>query len=235
MDALIFDCDGVLVDTERDGHRVAFNEAFKAKGLNVHWDVSLYGDLLQVAGGKERMKHFFNMTQWPENITDKDAFIKDLHLLKTDLFMKIIARGDLPLRPGVKRLVDQAIQAGISLAVCSTSNEKAVNLVVETMLGTKRKSAFAGIFAGDVVHNKKPDPEIYNLASRELGLAPGTCVVVEDSRNGLLAAVNAGMYCLVTKSHYTQQEDFNEADIVVDELGDPPNIQIELKDLQKLI
>lgn len=235
MNALIFDCDGVLVDTERDGHRVAFNEAFASKGLDVHWDVDLYGELLQVAGGKERMKHFFNMTHWPEGVTDKDAFIRELHLLKTDLFMQIIARGDLPLRPGVKRLVDEAIQAGITLAVCSTSNEKAVNLVVGTMLGSERKSVFSGIFAGDIVQKKKPDPEIYNLASKELGLAPDTCVVVEDSRNGLLAAVNAGMHCLVTKSHYTQQENFNEADAVVDELGDPPNIQIELEDLKKLI
>jgi HAD superfamily hydrolase (TIGR01509 family) len=234
MNALIFDCDGVLVDTERDGHRVAFNEAFKAKGLDIHWDVDLYGELLLVAGGKERMRHFFNSTQWPEDVGDRDAFIKELHLLKTDLFMKIIEHGALPLRPGISRLVDEAIQAGITLAVCSTSNEKAVNLVVQTMLGPERKSAFAGIFAGDVVNKKKPDPEIYNLASAALGLDPRTCVVVEDSRNGLLAAVNAGMHCLVTKSHYTQKEDFKEADKVVDELGDPPSIRIQLEDLQKL-
>ena len=149
--------------------------------------------------------------------------------------MRIIEQGNLPLRPGVKRLVDEAIEAGLTLAVCSTSNEKAVNLVVETMLGAERKKAFAGIFAGDVVSRKKPDPEIYNLASQELHLDPKTCVVVEDSRNGLLAAVNAGMHCLVTKSHYTHDENFDEADRVVDELGDAPNIEIILKDLQKLI
>jgi HAD superfamily hydrolase (TIGR01509 family) len=235
MKALIFDCDGVLVDTERDGHRVAFNEAFREKGLDVHWDVDLYGELLKVAGGKERMKHFFNTTRWPEGVVDKDAFIRELHLLKTDLFMKIIERGDLPLRSGVKRLVDEAIHAGITLAVCSTSNEKAVNLVVQTMLGPERKKSFAGIFAGDIVHKKKPDPEIYNLASKELGLEPSSCVVVEDSRNGLLAAIHAGMHCLVTKSHYTREEDFSEADQVVDELGDPPDVKIEFEDLQKLI
>jgi len=235
MKALIFDCDGVLVDTERDGHRVAFNEAFREKVLNIHWDVDLYGELLKVAGGKERMKHFFNTTRWPEDVTDKDSFIRDLHMRKTDLFMKIIERGDLPLRSGVKRLVDEAIQAGITLAVCSTSNEKAVNLVVQTMLGQERKKAFAGIFAGDIVHKKKPDPEIYNLATKELGLAPASCVVVEDSRNGLLSAINAGMHCLVTISHYTREEDFSEAARVVNELGDPPNREIGLEDLRKLI
>ena len=135
LQALIFDCDGVLVDTERDGHRVAFNQAFAKKGLDIEWDVQLYGDLLEVAGGKERMRHYFNTHQWPANITDKDIYIKDLHKLKTDCFMQIIESCQLPLRPGVARLVDEAIADGISLVVCSTSNERAVTMVVERLLG----------------------------------------------------------------------------------------------------
>ena len=120
--ALIFDCDGVLVDTERDGHRVAFNRAFAEKGLDVGWDVALYGELLKVAGGKERMKHYFNENGWPAEAGDKDIYIKELHRLKTDLFMQIIAGGELPLRSGVARLMDEAIAAGVTLAICSTSN-----------------------------------------------------------------------------------------------------------------
>ncbi len=226
--ALIFDCDGVLVDTERDGHRVSFNRAFKAKGLNVEWDVPLYGRLLEIAGGKERMKFYFDENGWPKNIADKEAFIKELHKLKTDLFMKIIESGELPLRPGIARIVDEAIAKKIKLAVCSTSNERAVNLVVEKMLGEKRKSHFNAILAGDVVSKKKPDPEIYNLALQRLGLKPDECVVVEDSMNGLLAAKAAGMHCIVTTNGYTEKENFTNAELVVPELGDPPTVNVTI-------
>lgn len=235
MKALIFDCDGVLVDTEKDGHRVAFNEAFQQKGLDIVWAVPLYGELLKIAGGKERMRHYFQQNGWPEGVSDQDSFVKELHKTKTDLFMQIIADGRLPLRPGVARLVDEAIADNITLAVCSTSNERAVNLVVERMLGPGRKKHFAGIFAGDVVSHKKPDPEIYLLASEKLKLRPEDCVVVEDSRNGLLAAKKAGMYCIITKSSYTGEEDFSEADAVYDELGDPPHVQVNLRDLKEIV
>jgi HAD superfamily hydrolase (TIGR01509 family) len=231
--ALIFDCDGVLADTERDGHRVSFNKAFKAKGLDAEWDVPLYKKLLEIAGGKERMKYYFDENGWPDNVSDKDAFVKELHKLKTDLFMELIASGELPLRPGVARLVDEAIAKKIKLAVCSTSNERAVNLVVEKMLGKKRKSHFNAILAGDIVSKKKPDPEIYNLALKILGLKPEECVVVEDSRNGLLAAKAAGMHCVVTTNGYTENEDFSEADLVVPELGDPPNVNVTISDILK--
>ncbi len=235
LQALIFDCDGVLVDTERDGHRVAFNQAFAKKGLNIEWDVQIYGDLLKVAGGKERMRHYFNSNQWPDNITDKIDFIKDLHRLKTECFMQIIESSQLPLRPGVARLVDEAIADCISLAVCSTSNERAVTLVVESLLGPERRSHFDAIFAGDVVSKKKPDPEIYNLAAHQLDLEPTQCVVVEDSRNGFLAAQAAGMHCIVTTNVYTEQEDFSQADLVVSELGDPPEVQVRIETLKKII
>ena len=235
LQALIFDCDGVLVDTERDGHRVAFNQAFAKKGLDIEWDVALYGDLLEVAGGKERMRHYFNTNQWPDNITDKDDYIKDLHKLKTECFMQIIESRQLSLRPGVTRLVDEAIANDITLAVCSTSNVRAVTLVVEHLLGPERKSHFAAIFAGDVVSKKKPDPEIYNLAAQQLNLKSTKCIVVEDSRNGFLAAQAAGMNCIVTTNGYTEHEDFSGADLIVSELGDPPNIQVTLEDLKKIV
>ncbi len=235
IDALIFDCDGVLVDTERDGHRVAFNRAFKQKGLNIEWDVEQYRQLLKVGGGKERMRHYFHENGWPADVTDHDAFIKELHLLKTDIFMQIITAGELPLRPGIKRIVDEAIEAGVTLVVCSTSNERAVNNIVDTLLGSERKKKFAGIFAGDMAKMKKPDPEIYNLAIQELNLDPQKCVVIEDSRNGLLAAKAARFHCLVTTNGYTENEDFSEADKVVPELGDGPDAQVNLTDLNAII
>ena len=123
---------------------------------------------------------------------------------------------------------------GVDLAVCSTSSERAVNLVVERMLGSQRKQKFEHILAGDVVSKKKPDPEIYNLAKRQLGVSGGQCAVIEDSRNGLLAAKAADMYCFVTKSGYTGSEDFREADAVYDQLGDPPEPIVTLAELRRI-
>ena len=235
LKALIFDCDGVLVDTERDGHRVAFNRAFREKGLADEWDVALYKELLKIAGGKERMRSYFDSHGWPAGTGDRDGFIQELHRLKTDMFMAIVASGELPLRPGVARLVDEAIRAGVGLAVCSTSNERAVHLVLETMLGLERKARFSAVLAGDVVSKKKPDPEIYTLALKTLNLPAESCIVVEDSRNGFLAARAAGIRCLVTTNGYTEDEDFSGADLVVPELGDPPNVRVDIRTLQRLV
>ena len=148
LKALIFDCDGVLADTERDGHCIAFNRTFAAKGYDFEWDEVLYQELVKIGGGKERMKHFFDRTSWPAGTGDKEALIKELHKLKTDYYTQIIESGELPLRPGVARLVDEAIAAGVKLAVCSTSNEKAVHTVVERLLGPERKAKFDVILAG---------------------------------------------------------------------------------------
>jgi len=234
MKTLIFDCDGVLVDTEKDGHRAAFNEAFKLKGLGIKWGVGLYGELLKIAGGKERMRCFFSEMGWPVKEDAREDFISELHKVKTECFMKIIKEGRLPLRSGVARLVDEAIDAGISLAVCSTSNGKAVNMVIDILLGRQRKKHFKGIYAGDIVSKKKPDPEIYLLARDRLGIDPKECVVIEDSRNGLLAAKGAGMNCIITKSEYTGDEDFTEADLVFPELGDLPGPVVDLDTLSRV-
>lgn len=212
MQALIFDCDGVLVDTERDGHRVAFNAAFRAEGVDTEWSEDRYGEFLSTGGGKERMRRHFDETGWPEG--DRDALILRLHHAKTDLFMAIIEQGALPLRPGVARMVDAALAAGLQVAVCSTSNERAVAAVVGVLLGADR-AARIRIFAGDAVSRKKPDPAIYDLAATTLSLDPAACVVIEDSHIGLRAAKAAGMHCIVTKSAYTDDEDFTLADRIV--------------------
>lgn len=217
MQALIFDCDGVLVDTERDGHRIAFNKAFEALGLDCEWSVERYGELLLTAGGKERMIRHFDEMGWPEGHPDHQALIASIHKLKTEIFMNLIGAGSLPLRPGITRIVDEAIAQGIKLAVCSTSNEKAVQAVVDVMLGAER-ARHIPVFAGDAVKAKKPAPDIYNLAAEKLGLTPAKCVVIEDSNNGLRAAKSAGMNCVVTISSYTADEDFALADRVVADL-----------------
>lgn len=233
MQALIFDCDGVLVDTERDGHRVAFNEAFAGAGLDLAWDIALYGELLRIAGGKERMRHYFDSQGWPDSAGDHDAFLAAMHQSKTAIFADLIASGKLPLRPGVLRLVDEAIAAGTRLGVCTTSNPKSIDAVLDLM-GPDRKAKFEFVLAGDIVSKKKPDPEIYELAQSKLGLPTSECVVVEDSRNGLLAAVGAGFPCFITTSTYTVDEDFSEAVGIAPELGDPPNSVVSLEQLSAL-
>eukprot|EP00571_Detonula_confervacea_P015216 CAMPEP_0172297656 /NCGR_PEP_ID=MMETSP1058-20130122/591_1 /TAXON_ID=83371 /ORGANISM="Detonula confervacea, Strain CCMP 353" /LENGTH=304 /DNA_ID=CAMNT_0013006829 /DNA_START=13 /DNA_END=927 /DNA_ORIENTATION=+ len=236
LDAILFDCDGVLADTEPDGHRVAFNIAFQESAINEEWSEERYGKLLEVGGGKERMTAHWNEVGWPNGIpvlgrTDK---VLGLHLKKTDLFMKLIDEGAIPLRPGVLRLVDEAIENGVKLAVCSTSNEKAVSNLVSTLMGPERASKFQ-IFAGDMVQKKKPAPDVYLMAVDEMKLDKNRCVIIEDSHIGVGSAVAAGISCLVTKSSYTAKEDFTGAKMIVDELGDDANTGVTLQTLMSLL
>ncbi|QIE54985.1 HAD-IA family hydrolase [Pikeienuella piscinae] len=217
--ALLFDCDGVLVDTERDGHRPAFNEAFRRSGVAAEWSVELYGELLSTAGGKERMRRYFDDVGWPVPDTGRAELIAKLHRLKTDLFMEMIEAGALDLRPGVARLIDEAQAAGVAVAVCSTSNERAVTTIVRVLLGPDRAAGIS-IFAGDMVAHKKPAPDVYLMAANTLESPSANCVVVEDSHIGLAAARAAGMRCIVTRSAYSGDEDFTGADKVVDNLDE---------------
>ncbi|MEH6726904.1 MAG: HAD-IA family hydrolase [Hyphomicrobiales bacterium] len=234
MQALIFDCDGVLVDTERDGHRVAFNKAFAAKGLSENWSVERYHDLLLTAGGKERMKRHFDETEWPVPAQEREDFIQHLHRLKTDIFMELIQQGKLPLRPGISRIMNEAIDEGVTLAVCSTSNERAVQAIVDKLLGD-RVAAVTTVFAGDMVKAKKPDPAIYLMALDQLRLDRTKCIVVEDSNIGLTAARAAGIRCLVTKSSYTGNEDFSAAQAIVSDLDNDDGQPVSLSTLRALL
>ena len=148
--------------------------------------------------------------------------------------MDLIDQGDIPLRLGVLRIVDDAIAADIRLAVCSTSNEKAVTNLVNALMGPERASKFQ-IFAGDMVKNKKPAPDVYNMAVENMGLDKSKCVVIEDSGIGLGAAKAAGISCIVTKSSHTGNEDFTGADMIVEELGDDPNTGVTLGTLSLLL
>ncbi len=226
--ALIFDQDGVIIDTERDGHRVAFNQTFREFGYDFQWDVDEYHELLQVAGGKERMRHYlhtkgFGIEVKPE---EEDDLIKRMHKRKTEIFIGLVESGQLPLRPGVRRLMKEAKGAGLVLGICTTSNERAAHAVAYNIL---KDIEFDFVLAGDVVSKKKPDPEIYNLALERTGLQPDECIVIEDSRNGVLAAQAAGMHIVATTNGYTEKEDLSPADIIVTCLGDPDGVRCELK------
>ena len=225
MPALIFDCDGVLADTERDGHRPAFNQAFAEAGLPVAWSEAEYGELLKIGGGKERIASLFTDAfvrehDLPADDAGRAELIAHLHKRKTAIYKEIVHAGRLPGRPGVARIVGEALTAGWTLAVASTSAEESVRAVLEHVVGADTAAGFA-VFAGDVVPAKKPDPGIYLLALDELGIAPADAIVIEDSRNGLLAAVGANLSCVVTVSGYTAAEDMREAVLVVTSLGDP--------------
>lgn len=225
LKVLIFDVDGTIADTERDGHRVAFNLAFAEDGLSVQWDVPTYGEYLKIAGGKERIRRMVTAPGFEKKIDNVDEYVRKLHKRKTELFMELVENGKLPLRAGIKRLIEEAHRDNIRLAVASTSNEKSVHTVLRVLLGEEIKCWFELILAGDIVSKKKPDPEIYDLARHKMGVSSSDCLVVEDSRNGLLAAKAAGMRCIITTNIYTRDEDFSEADLVVDSLKEYVSVQ----------
>jgi HAD superfamily hydrolase (TIGR01509 family) len=221
LKALIFDVDGVMADTEKDGHRVAFNTVFKEEELGVEWDVQRYGELLKIAGGKERLRALVYSDEFRKDVADKDEYILKIHKRKTEVYKEIVEQGKLPARSGVKRLITEAHNRSIKLGVASTSHEESVRTLIRKTFGGDILDMFNLILAGDIVKQKKPSPEIYQLSSERLNVPPENCAVVEDSRNGLLSAKGAGMACVVTPSFYTNDENFDEADLVVTCLGDP--------------
>ena len=218
--AVFFDQDGVIIDTERDGHRVSFNMTFKEFGFTDEWSVDYYHELLQVAGGKERMKHHLETRGFSKPIPPEkiDDLIKDMHKRKTAIFVELIETGKLPLRPGIHRFMKEAMEAGLLIGVCTTSNEQAAKAITERILADIK---FDIVLAGDVVNKKKPDPEIYNLALTRTGLKSDEVFVVEDSKNGVIAGKAAGANVVVTTNSYTEKEDVSSGDIIVTCLGDP--------------
>jgi len=217
--AIFFDMDGTIIDTEKDGHRVAFNEAFAQLGIKAEWSIERYHQLLQIAGGKERMKYFFQndgKELLPKG-NSLDEVVQQLHLLKTEIFISLIEGGKLPLRPGIKRIMLEANDRGILIGICSTSNEKAVKAIVNALLAEIKIDL---ILAGDVVRNKKPNPEIYLSALQKTGLSAKEVLIIEDSENGVIAGKEAGIKVLVTVNQYTKNENLTRADAVVSSLGD---------------
>jgi HAD superfamily hydrolase (TIGR01509 family) len=226
LNTLIFDCDGVLSDTERDGHLPAFNQTFAEFGLPVTWSVAEYGEKLRIGGGKERMaslltESFVRAAGLPLDAEGQQREVARWHRRKTDLYRSRVLAGQLPPRPGVRRLIEEALAAGWQLAVASTSAEESVRAVLEVAAGRSNADRFAAVLAGDVVARKKPAPDIYALALDRLRASVDQTVVIEDSKNGLDAARALGLTTVITVNGYTEHEDFSAAALVVDHLGDP--------------
>ncbi len=223
FEGLLFDVDGTLADTERDGHRPAFNAAFAEAGLDWDWTPELYGQLLAVTGGKERIRFFLDRWRpdW-QGPADLTGFIAELHRSKTRHFVDLLADGRIPLRPGVLRLLREARAAGVRMGIATTTTPENVTALLASSGEPGLVDWFEVIAAGDVVPDKKPAPDIYLWALERLGLSAGGCVAFEDSDNGVRSAHGAGMGAIVvTESAYTVGEEFAGACLVLDHLGDP--------------
>jgi HAD superfamily hydrolase (TIGR01509 family) len=211
-DAVVFDVDGTLAETERDGHRVAFNRAFAEAGLPWQWDERLYGELLAVTGGRERIAHYARRFA-PQWLSDDRAGerIAALHRRKNEHYAEIVEAGELQLRPGVARLLEELGAAGVRLAIATTTSRTNLDVLLQATLGTAAMERFEVVVCGEDVSRKKPDPEAYALALWQLRLPATRCLAVEDSANGLRAALAAGISTVIVRSLYTRDEDFRGA------------------------
>jgi len=225
LKALIFDVDGTLAETERDGHRPAFNQAFMDAGLDWNWSEERYGELLEVSGGKERIRAFVQQSQpnfvLPTEFEDLTAFIKHLHGIKTQYYKQFAQEGKIPLRPGVERLLNEARKEGVRLAIATTTTPANVQALLENTLGAESMNWFEVIAAGDMVPKKKPAPDIFEYALDHLKLPPENCLGFEDNNNGLLSATQTGLKTIVTVNEYTKDQDFTKATLVISDFGEP--------------
>ncbi|MFN2608028.1 MAG: HAD-IA family hydrolase [Acidimicrobiales bacterium] len=214
--AVVFDVDGTLVDSERHGHRVAFNLAFEAFDLPYRWDEEEYGRLLRVTGGQRRLHHYLQAQGMDDG--ERSSLVPALHARKTEILSGLVADGRIEVRPGARRLLDEVAAAGITLAVATTGSRGWVEALLERLLPGVD---FPVVVTGDEVEHRKPDPEAFVLALDRLGADPGDGVVVEDSAEGLDAAVAAGLACVVVVNGYTADHDLDAAALVVDGFGEP--------------
>ncbi|MFM9940091.1 MAG: HAD-IA family hydrolase [Hyphomicrobiaceae bacterium] len=220
LEALIFDVDGTLAETE-ELHRAAFNETFAAAGLDWHWDQRLYGVLLSTTGGKERMTRYVTecLGRTPAQLPPGHT-IASLHAAKTAVFARLLTAGKIDLRLGVRQLLRQARSSGLRLAIATTTSRANVDALLRATLGAEANGIFDVIVAGDEAARKKPAPDVYLEALSRLRLAADACLAIEDSNNGLAAALSADLAVLMTASRYTAGETFTGALKVVASLDD---------------
>ena len=229
LQALLWDVDGTVAETERDGHRIAFNQAFEELGLGWRWNVPRYGELLRVTGGRERLLHdMATQPDAPNTSAERDALIRELHRRKHLAYTALLAQGGITPRPGVRRLVDECRAAGVALAVVTTSSRSSVEALFGSIWGTAWPAMFAAVVCAEDAPDKKPDPQAYLLALQRLRLAAQDCFALEDSPAGLQAARAAGIACGVTRSFYFQTAAFEGAVWVRDDLERPVPMTLPL-------
>jgi HAD superfamily hydrolase (TIGR01509 family) len=214
---LIFDVDGTLAETE-SVHRCAFNAAFHEAGIAWYWDQRTYKRLLQVAGGKERIRAFAR--SHPPHLILSDHDITCLHRRKTTQYTRLIAQHACQLRPGVERFIRNALARGQTLAIATTTTYDNVDALLRVALAPDWRSHFAAVVAGDDVPLKKPAPDAYLEVLERLRRPAADCVAIEDSANGLRAAIAACIPVLITRSEYFRDDDVSQAIMIVDELTD---------------
>ncbi|GAB3197635.1 HAD family hydrolase [Nocardioides hungaricus] len=215
LSAVIFDVDGTLVDSERDGHRVAFNAAFDEAGLPDRWDVRTYGDLLRIPGGVQRMVHWFERAGRPSG--EARELAAALHKRKTAIMRDLVEAGRIQARPGVHELIGELATHGVPMHVATTGTRAWVEPLLDRVFGDR----FGLVVTGTEVPDLKPSPAVYLEVLRQHGTAPEGVVAVEDSANGVRAAVAAGLVCVATYNTYTRDDDLSAATLVAPDAGDP--------------
>lgn len=218
--AIIFDVDGTLAETE-EAHRQAFNEAFKKFDLGWHWSQDDYRQLLKTTGGKERIRaHMQAISYLHQGSQPLDAYIAEIHAHKTRLYTAIIDGGSVPLRPGVRGLIEECASAGMRMAIATTTSQPNVVSLVNATLGKDGMKLFEVLSCGDMVPKKKPAPDIYLKALADLKLPAANCLAMEDSLNGLKSAMDADVITVITPSIYTADDDFTGAALITPTLRD---------------
>ena len=203
LKALLWDVDGTVAETERDGHRVAFNRAFEDCGVPWRWDEALYGELLHITGGRERLLHDMQgRAAAPVRAAEREALAKTLHAKKNAVYADMVGTGVIPLREGVSRLILQCRARGLRMGIATTTSRSNVDALLRWHLGASWAQQFAVIVCGEDVERKKPDPAVYLQALRQLGIGAWQAVAIEDSPPGVAAARAAGIPVIVTRSAY---------------------------------